>query len=837
MNVQDVEKNKPATKQKYKLPTLEEYDKKIAGTPVSTDLVGPGAPQTDESKIQTEEWNQLGPLGKLGRKTQVGFMDLGAGIKQAIGDVLPILGMPPNSPLTPADAMVASQVMKQKALETLERRKEINAPQGDWTDIATMAPMLVGIAAASAAAPFTAGTSLSAMPAIIGQGTMLAMGTSVYGNSLLEQEEYAKATGKEIPEFSKHAVALGSAAAMIVAGEIVGSGARGVSKLFGDAISSSLKESPQLANGMMRRFISETPGAATKLMKLAKVTGAEMLKSGTSFGAMTLAQDYLSNINKYPEDRLAFREIVTDALNSFKGGVALGLILGPMQVGQSEMYNYLRRKKTGITVVQTTDGQTYERIGNHPTDPNKITVLDKNMNFKDIPKETIEDSFSMTMLEKEKYLDAYKTHQEAMPGIEEAIKRNAVKRQTKELTNQLIFQQDKSKKQGFGKQGSIGANIRMVDVNGEKLFVGTISADGRLAELRKVVNNGDGTYSIQKFMVKNFDESKVVDIPASDFAQMAFEAYTTGEAPKESTNKDGSPVDPILRQKAQDESNKAAKVGDEIKYQGRNWEVQEIGFDGTVKVNEIKDNGEFGETMEIPPDMVKDINPKKFEEPAVETVTVDGVKTTAHAGPPVYEKDGEPVSKGYIRGAIRTARTPMDLSGLRWDNDEELAKMYKDKFPEMIQTYSIGKDEVERDEVEGAINHASDPKDLKDIKINLDPEMQGKLDAKLASLQPVENIQPPKAKEEAAPAAEGTTAAPAVAEKKAEVKPKEKTIEEKRSEELNAVDKQSGEKKINSISNKYLQKGQESLNKGIEIFKRIGYSSENQKFQMMLHLS
>jgi N12 class adenine-specific DNA methylase len=732
----DQDKDKVVAKPKVSYEELFAQPTKGAG--VSYDALFPK--QTPEEKLAEEQYQKKSFIGKFATGVEKGALSLWSGIQATLGEVLPVLASPFQSDygdlISPEDAYVASQVIKQKAVDNLKKSGEIYG-HGVWNDVGTMVPLITGIAASAAAAPLTEGTSLSVIPTILGEGTLITLTASTYGNSITEQEMYEKDTGKVIPEFSKQSVAILSAASMLLAGEIMGAGTKGVSKALGEAFSSALKESPELAESMMRRYIAETPGAATKLMNLGKVTAIESAKGAGSFGLMTFAQDLLNNINKYPEDRLAFREIVTDALNSAKAGALFGALLGPIQVGESSMYNYLRRKKQGITVVQTADGQVFEKVGESPIDPNKVTVMDGKLNFKDIRREDIEDSFSMTLAEKEKYLDAFKNHQEAMPGIEDAIKRNAVKRQTKELSYQLIFKGQKGGKSGLGASGGMENNIVMYGApDGSKYFVESISPDGSLASLLKVVPRGDGTYEIKRAMDKDFDKSKTVTIPVDDFAQMAFENYTMGEAAQPKPNVDkktGQVISPEERQANEESAHKATKVGDEIKYMGRNWEVQDIDIDGTIKVNELKENGEYGESLDIPASKISEIN-AKFEEPKVEMVSVDGKKVAAHQSEPLYEKDGAPVSKAYIRGAIRLAKSPMDLTGLRWDNDPELDKMYKTKFPDMVQTYTIGKDEVERDEVIGAINHASDVKDLTEIKVNLDPEVQGILDAKFTAL-------------------------------------------------------------------------------------------------------
>jgi len=748
MTVDDVVKDKPATKQKVYIPSYKEMKEKAEALSMKgePDVIGPYAKQTEEARLKEEQWQQKNAFQKFGAGAKAGGLGMASGVESFIGEMLPLLSSASGMAGWQPDAYIASKVLQNKARETLANRKEIYG-HGTMFEFGTMAPLLAGIVASGGAGVAGAGLAAS----LIGEGTLVAMTMDVYGNSILEQELYQEETGKEISELQKQAVALASAAAMLVAGKVVGSGVKGVNKILGESISATLKESPDIATNILRRYIADTPAAVQKIGRLAWETSKEAGKSGLIFGAMTTAQDILANLNKYPEDRLLFEEVVTNTLQSIKMGGMLGAFLGPFAAGQSEVYHYMRRKKSGFNIIQTKDGQTYEKVSDHPLDPTKVTVLDRKMNIKDINREDIVDQVSMTAPEKEQLLDAWKTNQDALPEIEKAILTNNTRRVLTDLTNRVAEIHPKT-----GQPVSVNM---MTDKDGNGYFrkVTKEMGDGTYAMMSKIERSPDGSMTVNDIMVKILDrEGNPANgwrtdktLTPEEFIQMGVDAYrgkkgwipgVPGQEPIVDA-KTGEPVDPVIRQANQDAANKVAKVGDEIKYMGRDWEVQEVGFDGSIKITGLKDGEYTGEEMSIPPEKISEVN-KDIKEPEVEMVKVDGVEQAAHQGPPSYEKDGNSVSKGYIRGAIRTAKSPKDLYGLKWENDEELNQMYKAKFPEMVQTYMIGKDEVERDEVLGAINHASDPAGLTDIKINLDTELQGMLDAKLASLGVVPEVAP-----------------------------------------------------------------------------------------------
>jgi N12 class adenine-specific DNA methylase len=954
MAEQQQDKGPVTVRSKYGLPTIEEVRKRQAsGKPVETTIT----PETDEEKVAREEWDKKNVFQKLGAKADVGWHQMVSGLERTAADLAPALflpGTPVGNIMGGAEeAYISSQFLKQKAREQLQKAEDVKAIPGDWTDIATMAPMLGGIVASAGLGAVTGGSAWSAIPAIIGQGTVGALTAQAYGNSLLEQEIYDEKTGHETPELQKRAVALIPAVAMVIGGKMMGGAVNKLNKVLGDAIASPIMDNPTVATNIISKWLADKPGASAKLLNLAKVTGKETLTSAGAMAIITAASDLAANIDKYPEDRQHFGEIVMNTLKSAEGGAALGLLLGPLAAGTNSMYNYMRRKKAGINLVSTSDGEVFERIGNHPTDPNKVTVMDQNMNFKDIPKEKIVDNFSMTMAEKEKLLDAWKTHKEAVPGIAEAIKLNNVRKQADAMAVALSFGNDLKSEVGIGTASKIGRTVFVYEVNGEKFFVKAVSDDLNLASLMKVVPQPDGTYKIEKFMVKNFDYGKTSSVPVKDFSDELFRQYTTTQAPEMPKNADGTPMDPLTRQANEDAAKKVTKVGDQITYEGRKWDVNEVTMDGTVKVTEVKENGEPGEYMEIPADRVKDIN-QPIEEPAPEEVKVGG-KTIAKKDTPVYEKDGVPVDRDYIEGALEMAEKPEDLYGFRFEGDDKLDALYKKKFPENVTYYKIGGKEVSAQKAKGAILHAPSLEALSKIKVNLDTEMQKLLDDRIKMLTPVkpeapqgsDNITTPKSDEKAAPAAESTPAAPAVADKLPTIKPKEGNveitipksiqteqeiqdflknelpvglpyilrgikytrdekgvlhteevgvkeiqenapketaevgkspsggigtkeekptlastkevpagetpsggqeavtpseaapvagveakkadIEKRRQEELNAVDKQSGEKRREAKPSQLAKQEQEALEKGIAILKRIGYSQENQR--------
>jgi hypothetical protein len=283
--------------------------------------------------------------------------------------------------LDPHDTYIASEILKEKAIKSTQEKLNQQSlanyqknqsiyGKGLWYTLGTFAPLMAGSAASALLAPVTGGKTLSIVPAMISGTALGAMTADIVGNSMLEQDLYAKEHGQEVDPLQKQAVAWLSGAAMIAAGKIVGGSSKLITEQVGKAVSSIMKDSPELAVNLMRKYIAKNPTALTNVLKQGAIfTGKEAGKSAATLGLMTGIQDYLANIYKDPEDKQNFEAIVKDIYISAKGGALLGAFLGPMGAFQMYKYNSMRRSSQGMNIVQTKDGKVYERVGDDPKAP------------------------------------------------------------------------------------------------------------------------------------------------------------------------------------------------------------------------------------------------------------------------------------------------------------------------------------------------------------------------------------------------------------------------------------------------------------------------------------
>jgi len=760
MTVQDVEQNKPKTKSVLGLPSfadLDSYKKTGQFTPGADTYV-----QSEEDRLKEEEFQKKGALGKMWTGLQQFWYGNLAGLQYGGVELAPILTKIPAVALGARmlgknrqeveDALIASEVYKDKARENLDKANAIYG-HGFWNEVGKAAPFvasalasgglgLAGEAAGSVGMAAT-GTALRGAATLASEGTLGALLGSTYGSSLMESDMYEEMTGKQVPVFQKQADALVSTAAMMLAFRLAGSSVNKIGDAYSNVMKNVLRDNPGLTSSLVGRFIAETPGAAAKLMAIGKQSAAEGLKVGGGMGLMTLTDDFLKNLEKYPEDRLAFSEIVKNTVTSFKSGAFLGAMIGPVSAGIGEGYHYFRRKQNGVNLLQTADGKVYEKVADK--DAETYTVIDKNLRPKDIKKSEVIDQVNMTKPELDQALDAYRTNSDALPKIEEGIYTNYAKKSAQDLARQITTFDDKGN----------AAIVFMTDKDGHTYFQKKLSmlSDGMYAIVGRVEKNPEtGELAVKDQMVKITDQQgKMTNgwqisgtATPDEFVQRGVDAYRAkkgwipgipGEEPVKD-DKTGMPLDPVTRQQQEDAARKVAKEGDKITYQGREFEVMGIGFDGSVKAVELKDGDPIGEYIEIKPDQVDQINDKKFKEPTEDLIPAEGAKVKP--GTPVYLKDGVPVSKGEIKGVMSLATDLEQTAGYTWENDKELDKLKKKKFPDSVQNWFIDGKEVTPDEVRGAISVIRTLKDAARIKIQHDPELEKLLADKIALITPVE---------------------------------------------------------------------------------------------------
>lgn len=434
------------------------------------------------------------------------------------------------------------QHLKDWEIENRDKASKLYGENG----IATWAPMIGTIALAAAASPFTAGTSLSMIPGVIGTaGTAFYVG-DVVGGSYHDQDEYAKQHGIKQDPKVRDAVALGSGVVMGVAGELMGGASKLAAKAFSKTVGTLLQESANPTIDILRKYIENNPDAAANVIKNFTLrVGKESVKGAGTLGGMTAANDLLADIYKNPEDREKFKDIIKNVWTQAKTGFMFGGLTGSFTEAQSAIYTHLRRTNEGLNIVQTKDGKLYERVGDDPYKAGHVLVLDKNLNSQSIPRADIIDGVSLTMDEKKQYLDAYDHNKAALPEIESSIRRNAVRRQATKIADQVAFEEGPAPKgKGIGPASKLGRFVTTAqDKAGNKYFVKRINPDGSI-ELNTLTPRGDGTYEVNRFTVKNLNQLQVKDVPIKDYVDMAVDYYNNLHPATDESQPETAPEQP-----------------------------------------------------------------------------------------------------------------------------------------------------------------------------------------------------------------------------------------------------------------------------------------------------
>ena len=132
--------------------------------------------------------NDQGWITNLSTGVEAGYDQMRGGLKYFGGEVVDWFdGEQPGT----------GDRWKKEAASILE-----NAPQGDsfWYDFGSFLPQAIGSLAAVLATPFTGGTSLAAIPAIIGTANIATIAGMSVGSSLHEYDQYTEEMGLETSE-------------------------------------------------------------------------------------------------------------------------------------------------------------------------------------------------------------------------------------------------------------------------------------------------------------------------------------------------------------------------------------------------------------------------------------------------------------------------------------------------------------------------------------------------------------------------------------------------------------------------------------------------------------
>lgn len=144
---------------------------------------------------------------------------------------------------------------------------------------------------------------------------------------------------------------------------------------------------------------------------------------------------------------------------------------------------------------------------------------------------------------------------------------------------------------------------------------------------------------------------------------------------------------------------------------------------------------DFGVDVEESDDPFALDNYRVVAEPTkqVENEAETGQEINPQVDLPDYSLNGQEVSRGMAKLAIKKAKSPEDIAGLQIKEDEELKNMIADKFPP--PEYSFEGEPLTREEVAVVVENAQTIEDLEGIEVKNDPELEQLIQDKFAPQQ------------------------------------------------------------------------------------------------------
>lgn len=221
------------------------------------------------------------------------------------------------------------------------RKNFESAPQGEgiWYELGSFAPQMIGIAAASVAAPITGGTSLAALPGIIGGANIAMLTGSAAGSAMHQYDQYKEEKGQKSNDLARLGVGVASGAAEYLA-ERIGLDRYMPKGSMTRAFTRFLSNNDDVAEKIAKDALKKNPS----LSGFAKRTGKNMLEEGTEESITEVGNILIETMYKDKEDYDSFEEIVGRVGSAFKGGAMMGGVLSPITYGADIAY---QRKMEG----------------------------------------------------------------------------------------------------------------------------------------------------------------------------------------------------------------------------------------------------------------------------------------------------------------------------------------------------------------------------------------------------------------------------------------------------------------------------------------------------------
>ncbi|MCK5136629.1 MAG: hypothetical protein KAR19_12625 [Bacteroidales bacterium] len=577
------------------LPTINTNPDPVQTGVLGSEFVG----ESEEDKQFWRDWNIKNPGEQAKLAWEAGTKELKGGVKNMIADVAPLVMSAASPGTIPEiyqyeDWILGLQESAAKDFET--------APEGAGLlyETVRMMPQMVGTMAALTTTPFTGGTSMAALPGILGMANIGMLSSSVYGRSLYDYDQYVAEKGLETNQFTRRGVAAASAAMEFIAEKLrldfmlpKGMAGRMASQLF--------KSDPSLADDVMRKWAKNDPKVYQKFMGLGKTTLANMGQEGAEEFLTEVGQSIAQNVYLLGEDRLGAMDIVINAGEAAKGGAMMGGMLGPASYSSNQLYHKMRKNRNGATIIETEDGSVYEYLGVDSKDPNMATVMDNRLNMTSIHKDHIKDHRTMTDQELSEYLNVYKDSQENLPQLEDQMRRNTTKQHLNSVGQSIVNTEDGTPQVKVGKKrngGYVFIKSQWEEMPGQTKM---IVVDPETMELDMM------------------DASQIGEIRTQSYDSW-LEVQTDQMVGVQDQQRSAQMEQAVVEEQIKDEAGiPEFKEGEKITYQDREWIVDEVDTDGTLNVYANEEDGTPGETIPISPEMLSEVNRYTPEAPITET--------------------------------------------------------------------------------------------------------------------------------------------------------------------------------------------------------------------------
>jgi len=298
--------------------------------------------QPKAGEFDPVEFGNQDPLTQLGQGWKAGVQNLKGGLKY-LGGVI-------GETLDNFDG--ENDIEWDNRLMESARRNFEAAPQGKgiWYELGSFAPQMIGIAAASVAAPLTAGTSFAAIPMIIGGANIAMLVGSASGSAMNEYDQYKDYKGEDGSDLARIGVGIASGAAEYLA-ERIGLDRYMPKGSMSKAFSRFLSTNDDVAEKIAKDAIKKNPSIAKDFVKR---TAKNAVEEGTEEGITEIGNILIETVYKDKEDYDQFEDIVERIGSAFRGGAMMGGVLSPITYTADRAYKKkMHFEKDGVNYIAT----------------------------------------------------------------------------------------------------------------------------------------------------------------------------------------------------------------------------------------------------------------------------------------------------------------------------------------------------------------------------------------------------------------------------------------------------------------------------------------------------